>query len=120
MTEYIERLKKLVENISEGPWSTRGYSPDKIFGPFFGAGPDTSYEQSYFDAQFIAESRTAIPKLIEYIEKLESLIDVAKKMSGSCFNAGMYGPLNISPGKCDCSRCEFERQIKKIKGAEGE
>lgn len=75
MTDYIEKLKKLCDEATPGPWGTRGYSPDKMFGPFFGAGPDTSYEQSYFDAKFIAESRTAIPKLIEAVEVMREALE---------------------------------------------
>ena len=46
------------------------------------------------------------------IRRVDRLTEAGSKLGLQCCNIGMYGPLKISPGKCDCSTCNFRKVLE--------
>lgn len=96
--DELERLERLYSQATPGPWYTvdqmwRGRNdPTWViaghYDPHFGAGicqpleilewendEEPTYTQQDCDMEFIAEARSAVPKLIAKVRKLQSIID---------------------------------------------
>lgn len=78
LTQYLARVKELAGKATPGPWQTHTrdmFSHDcevailnKTGGTMFRS---TSYGAMRQDGDFIAESRTIVPRLVEIVELLE-------------------------------------------------
>lgn len=82
-----ERLRKRAEDATPGPWETRGYKemPGKyVVGPRkpndLGRGPVVLMEplfcdeRSAADAEFIAAARSAVPQILDQLDRAEARI----------------------------------------------
>jgi hypothetical protein len=45
---------------------------------------------------------------------LQEAMEALKAQGGQCKNIGMYGPLGIRPGECDCSSCLRNKTLDSI------
>ncbi len=78
---YLEDLKKLCDAATSGEWAPEDWtqiSEDKwvtsiVAKQYYICSITSSDESGTYDAKFIAESRTAIPRLIEALELMMSL-----------------------------------------------
>ena len=59
-------------------------------------------------------------KLKDYEKLIKAQHLQIKSMGRQCLNTGMYGPLGLSPGQCDCSSCDANRILKLHKQIMGE
>lgn len=48
------------------------------------------------------------------ISAIEKQAEALEKLGLSCINAGMYGPMKISPGKCTCSTCSARQTQSEV------
>ena len=92
--EQRAELRRLCEAATPGPWLPNpklcdvtaacpdGVTPSGVMsGVMSGVGPFVyvARVQEYRDVSFIAEARTALPALLDYVEKLEGEIERLKK-----------------------------------------
>lgn len=86
--ETLEQWKKLCDESSYGPWNVcETHRAVHARGGCLGAVTVSvpifdSFEESLTDLNFIAESRTAMPQLIEAYEKLKLELDAAVEALG--------------------------------------
>lgn len=78
-----ERVRELCENAEDGPWYITGITDDGLSivsdGRASGMHP---FAAEIFEAEFCAESRMLIPKLLAEVERLEGVIENLNALVG--------------------------------------
>jgi hypothetical protein len=88
---YLDSLQKLADDATPGPWVDRinydgpcqyDMAQTYAIGPFHRESPSTDqFKRAHADADFIAASREAVPKLIQ---ALRVAMDELKQISEDC------------------------------------
>lgn len=112
--EEIDKLRELEKAATPGEWECQipammgefphcRIKPLKITGKLYGT-PMIKTQ----DGEFIAESRNAMPKLLDYIDKLEQALDhFTKECKESCYCDDWPQPFR-------CSYCDHISKIEEI------
>ena len=83
MKDLIKRLKELEAKATEGPWEpndalgedfTQALGPEIKYNPRDKQSRRIAQDRAITDSGLIAETRNALPKLLDHIEKLEATI----------------------------------------------
>jgi hypothetical protein len=107
-TEEIERLRRLCEKATPGPWEWYGRSGDaylvapKAGGKWIMDDGSAGGEYNPYlkpndpDAQFIAASREAVPTLLDEVERLRDVLSLVEAELFKCylFKGYVGGPVN--------------------------
>lgn len=113
----LKKLKELCQKATDSPWQTRFlYRSFKIAktdpGLFILAKSD---KQLWDDSEFIAASRTAVPELIEEVEKLRDILD--------CCRDWMHTQLSEDIIECrgddECDHCVGLQYVNEARRALG-
>lgn len=110
MTDQIDTatLRALAEAATKGPWEAYTVPQTRTEAPYIAVEVGETevriarFEGGHYDAAFIAAARTAVPALLDEVERLRAEVDVE------------YGAAQMAAGDRDealgnLTRCEAER-----------
>lgn len=79
MTDTLTKWKKLCEEATEGPWHSFA-GVIRADGGLIGCNDPDNYKTGTNDSRFIAESRTAMPRLISAVEWLWGQVETNSEL----------------------------------------
>lgn len=109
--EKRAELRRLADAATPGPWEAESYDTDGWRGVIWGdtgaeGAPRLGADMPLADAKFCAAARTAVPALLDEVERLEAALRIAE------YDAHVIGPANADEVKAILeANAELQREV---------